>query len=384
MGGQLFEKLWSKYAAEFLQDVLHAESPDAVYSFGGGIGKELDTAESPLVNLSDVVAGQPQPRGPDLAEAEIDLPQKFKFSIEKTGQHACGSHHDVGEMDLSSRSSIQFFAIERTGVERMNVPRMAPKIQGQRAFHISVMPVVQIDKSQPGRISARVGLERGSGVALDTVHTFTPSLLTKETLMTARTWTSRELVIGFGHSIPKELQAASQTLLHSCLSARKNQGEFLLKSSGSDEDKCLLETAKCFQRAGVLACTSQVQESGESTWKLTPEGEARLSVSVWLQQPQPTFSVREGIALEDMSTFELMRKMQAEGWACMLQPFRQKRAELTFHVGDEKVYYVKRNQSTLQPLYLLALLRAGGHNQPVAPFSTVKYYKCILTGQPWV
>ena len=61
----------------------------------------------------------------------------------------------------------------------------------------------------------------------------------------------------------------------------------------------------------------------------------------------------------------------------MLQPFRQKRAELTFHVGDEKVYYVKRNQSTLQPLYLLALLRAGGHNQPVAPFSTVKYYKCI-------
>ena len=312
----------------------------------------------------------------------MDVPHKFKIVSEKASTHARGSYHDTGEIDFSSRSSIQFFAIQRTGIERMNVPRMAPKFDGQRVFQISVMLVLQFDRGPLNTISAKVGLERGSGVALEEVHTLTPSLLSKESLMTARTWTSRELVIGFGHPIPAELQAASQVLLHSCLPARNNQGVFLLRRSGIDDEK-FLETARCFQRAGVLACTSEQGDYRESTWKLTPEGEARLSVSVVLRTPQPTFRVREGIALEDMTTFELLRTLLFEEWACRLQPPRTRRLALAFHVGGEKVFYDKRNQSTLQRLYLLSLLRAEDHQQPVLPFSSVGYYKCILSGRPW-
>ena len=149
----------------------------------------------------------------------------------------------------------------------MNVPRMAATFNGQGVFQISVLPLLQFDHCSldEGRRSALVGLERGSGVALEEVHTMTPSMLTKETLKTARIWTSKELVIGFGHKLPEELHKPSQVLLHSCLSVRKSQGQFVLRCTGTQEDKQLLEAARCFQRAGVLACTGQQQDYQEST-----------------------------------------------------------------------------------------------------------------------
>ena len=88
--------------------MIHAESPDAVYSFGGGIGADFNISQSPFVNVSDVVGQQPQPRprGNNLAEGGVDVPHKFKIVSEQVSTHARGSYHDTGEIDFSSRSSI--------------------------------------------------------------------------------------------------------------------------------------------------------------------------------------------------------------------------------------------------------------------------------------
>ena len=73
-------------------------------------------------------------------------------------------------------------------------------------------------------------------------------------------------------------------MLHSFVSARRSQGKFLLQCPGTDDGKRLLDAARCFQRAGFFVCTRVRQHDRESTWKLTPEGKARLSVGVVLRQ----------------------------------------------------------------------------------------------------
>eukprot|EP00959_Pyramimonas_sp_CCMP1952_P473646 9502080-Pyramimonas_sp.AAC.2 len=60
---------------------------------------------------------------------------------------------------------------------------------------------------------------------------------------------------------------------------------------------------------------------------------------------------------------------------------RQKRADIAYKPGRDKIIYVKGEDTSR--LYLIALLRAKDHGQPVQPSRTAEYYTWILEGKEW-
>ena len=89
---------------------------------------------------------------------------------------------------------------------------------------------------------------------------------------------------------------------------------------------------------------------------LTGVAASNLVVGVRLVSPQPVSNVRYHIAVEDLTAYELIMKLTADGWSWKELPkLRSQRVLLTYQPGDDCVWYSGAVPSTL---YLRCLLMA--------------------------
>ena len=114
------------------------------------------------------------------------------------------------------------------------------------------------------------------------------------------------------------------------------------------------------------ACAQDLQVIGHcevvaGRWRLTMQGQQALRTCSLVERPTPLFQLRDDLAIEDMSLFELQLSLANAGWQWRewLPPSKRKRVDAlipaAYAPGDAKIWY-----STLDVLkvYLIALLRA--------------------------
>ena len=273
-----------------------------------------------------------------------------------------------------------FFTIDRAGVNRLElVNKQKAKMSG--VFGVSLLPVLQ--RSRP---DLRVGLERVDGQALDECHLLTPGMVSMDDLQTMRVWKCLRLHYGVGYLLPTHLMEASQKALEALLHARRLQGGKLVLSHADEDgsDDCrtrVREALEALEQLGMVSCSSK--QSRSSTWSFTSTGEKSIAVSVWIGQPVQALTRRQGVAIRDLTLFELLDVLQERCWTCQFPAARAPRASLAYTVGSEKICWLRPSTKSITLKYLLALLDAENHAQPVFPFQTVKYYDHILAGKVW-
>ena len=362
-GGCIFQQLWCHHAAEFIRDAVFKTNAGTIVV---SMGPRLSDVDAIFTPITDAMLG-PGPVAASRVEEDFDFEVAHRPSASS-------------ESATKVRTGITFFTINRAKVEKLKLPALARKVFGTDVFHISVLPVLELAKPR-----VRIGLERGDGTALQEAQLFTPNLTSYDDLSTMRVWAYGDMHYGFGCVLPHELMSASQQLLQAIFKARRAHtgGEFVLHEKSKDGAH-LLQAAQHFQKEGMLACTSQANSS--STWALTPLGETSLAVSLWLDhgKSERALAPRDGIAEADLTRFELLATLAAQGWSCAYPATHARRSTLAYREGEEKVIYVKPTQKSLQGFYLRALLNAARHKQPVLPFMSANYYAHIMLGQEWV
>ena len=196
-------------------------------------------------------------------------------------------------------------------------------------------------------------------------------------------WQRKGVHYDFG--MPMETQMlsyAGDRLLKGVLdSKRMAGGRYMLRRSAAGASD-MLRAGGFYCRHGLLDRIGDLQGE-ETTWDFTQLGKSRLVMSQWLRVLRPAIHPRKGIALEDMARFELLAKLQAEGWSMALPKKGTKRQQLAYDGGD-RVWYSKPTATTVSQAYLMALLSYPEHKQPVEPFRGDAYYEHIMSGKPWV
>ena len=117
----------------------------------------------------------------------------------------------------------------------------------------------------------------------------------------------------------------------------------------------------------------------EGVWEseLTPKGLSHLQFLRRLLEPAEVFGVREA-PLEDLTSLEMLLRMQAEGWEWMMAPRRvADRAGMVYERGHAQVWYSVGK--TVPRVYLHCLL---AEPIPVVPhFAVVTVYEHLLAGE---
>ena len=114
-------------------------------------------------------------------------------------------------------------------------------------------------------------------------------------------------------------------------------------------------------------------------------GLAKLTLHWKVKDPQPLCSVRAGLAIEDLTAYELVLKLEEEGFSwCRLPPAAKRQLALPYAPGREKVWY---STHALPPLaYFQALLQAeeiitAGVHAEIAHGKDKKFYLAVLAGE---
>lgn len=210
--------------------------------------------------------------------------------------------------------------------------------------------------------------------------------MTIDDLATARVWTKHGLHYDFGRSCPEHSSEVVESFVRGVVDARKvDGGKFVLRHDAAGAVNMLNFGKYCVDE-GFLQCTSgSADGSGlESTWDFTAKGIKHLTTSVWLRIRSKAFKPRPNVALEDMTNFELMAKLQSEGWSMSIPLVRSKRSALSYSNGCTKEFWIREKSQALPRCYAMALLDYDRHLMPVLPFGTDAYYKCIMSGKPYV
>jgi hypothetical protein len=121
-----------------------------------------------------------------------------------------------------------------------------------------------------------------------------------------------------------------------------------------------------------------------ATWHLKPEGQARMSTTVVLQDATSVVTKRPGVEVCDMTLMELMLHLKEEGWRLIIL-HKSDREPAPFSVGScrPKVWWVKETCSLAPRLYLRALatskvdLQALGVSE-VRHGQKTRYYKSLF------
>lgn len=187
-------------------------------------------------------------------------------------------------------------------------------------------------------------------------------------------WDIQSLRYEFGHgAVPEDLVEGVQQVVHGIIVAQRCRGSQLVLEPG------LQAAARHLEILGVVTCTGP----GPTTAALTKSAEASIYVTAVLANPRKALTPRSGMAVEDLSAFELMAKLHSEGWTCAVAPPGTRKNNLAYNAlaaKSPKTWYVRTKQTGVQRSYLLALATACNHKQAVLPFMTEKYYKTILAG----
>eukprot|EP00969_Alexandrium_andersonii_P034729 1519400-Alexandrium_andersonii.AAC.1 len=165
-----------------------------------------------------------------------------------------------------------------------------------------------------------------------------------------------------GAPVPARLSDSIQSLLRGVASTPAPQKLVV------DRNGPLFAAACHFQSLG-LAEVVRIDDSFV-TVALSPTGQARLAASTYLEGGTPALTARPGLALADLTTFELLSMLLASGWSLQAPPPRTRKDTLAYShtAGGDKIVWVRSSQTALQHGYLHALAASHLHGSEVVPF----------------
>lgn len=181
------------------------------------------------------------------------------------------------------------------------------------------MPTSQAHRVEDIDLTARLvrvnsfsaSLLDGSGKPMGVPLVFTPATFDAEDLFEMRQWQVQpevSFVVALdGIHVPPTARAHIQQLAQELSSCGSQSLEVAANSS---EDR--LQALAILRDAGVA---EQVDRNPQFTaWRLTPTGKVALKTCHQLGAPKLVRASRPDVALEDMTTFELLQKMNDAGF----------------------------------------------------------------------
>ena len=168
-------------------------------------------------------------------------------------------------------------------------------------------------------------------------------------------WNKTSLVWG----LPAvEQEGFARQAVHSTLRLFMDRGAVVTSDSAAVPDSMFCGESAQIRDAIVAAGYAQARGTG---WTLTLEGANEMMGSKALSSPQPFFRIRDCIALEDMTEYELIKTLQDRGWSWCLwvPPSKRRKKDPPLPIGyrrhDPLVYY---STAKVQCGYLIALAKS--------------------------
>ena len=346
-----FHTLFAKYATSFLKDCIFGaeDCEETVVS----VGPHLSDGTSLFDSVRSVV--DPQPKQ--------DLSVQFEVVPEPMPQNASQNCAPLVERN-DKWDQIWFFTMARANVGSMVVPFMAPRVSTSGVFAVYRLPLLEVRNPQ-----VRVGLEGVDGRGGDDAYCFSTSMLTLSDLETLKVWRRSAVHYSFAYDVcPDKLKEVEQELLLKILEARKAPGGQLLLHTAGGENMLMVEAADRLRTLDLMHCIRRPSDA-TMTCNLTSVGEQQVVASVWLELTPQRLAPRAGVALQDMTHFELLSRLQTEGWTFEIAS-RRFGVKAFVHDGTARNVYVRGNAQVISDAYMLALLTFADHKQPVRAFGT--------------
>lgn len=275
------------------------------------------------------------------------------------------------------------------------------------ASHAHDVLFFQVVNAKPQRIRAHSVLFRADEVAIAEVHflkiieprkillcldvatsaphvILAPSLLSLESLKTARLWTLGE--IQYTHSIGVGLPVAHVEALGSIVE------KLMVSGADKEERACIIDAPSDNPKSDILTAMSvhgliHALAHSDDTYRVwfTPSGAASVIVArvARLEGGTGTGKLLRVPAGEPDLTWhqwELLTWMASKGWTEKVVSRRQ-RAE-PYAAGKGTAWWSRGSSLEVPKLYLLALVQAERHGKEVPAFRSDAYYSALLDGRP--
>ena len=184
---------------------------------------------------------------------------------------------------------------------------------------------------------------------------------------------------GLDHVGRKSISAA----LAACIQARAWEGEMTLELDTSvDDHKELDDTLRQLQLQGLVkSLEADPSNVARRSWQITAAGAGAMRCGIVLHSPRKAVEPRPGLSVGDMTCWELVCKLQDDGWAARvassptgLQPARP---------DGTPVFWFKRGSKRVHKSYLLALNHRdrlfGTGLQEILHLKDAQYYDNLLS-----
>jgi len=277
-----------------------------------------------------------------------------------------------------SQSGVLFAQILRTGVGDIKVPH-------PNDFNRSNLAVVFLEVTKFDQVADSV-MVRSDPIHIDasipepvTTGSSTPFVLCLDafpldTLMKMRRWeVEPELNVSIKLADGMDPDIYGTPYCSKLLADLLAEGSFFLQgnSEGFDVKQSILTDMR---NRGL---TEQDDNAG---WALTSDGRCAVSVSYLLKKRQKVVRIRSGISLQDMETVELLIQMQNDKWKPELVDGKKSDIAKKFYVHDEseKIWYQPGGKDSVCREYLILLLTASSHLQPVPHLQPTEVYLKLL------
>ena len=217
-------------------------------------------------------------------------------------------------------------------------------------------------------------------------YVLSPSTLSRHELESLRKWQPSEAhLYKCGVAWPRPLADLAQDVLHELMRTRVVEARAVdaqLEVLSNDPRRVAkLEVLAELEVRGLASRTQQ----GVDAWCLTDKGLQCIQLATALSGGQPALRAR-ALPLEDLTTFELLRRLQACGWEpCLFTPQRRKaNRPPPYEAGGRKVFWALSTQKTWRHTYLLALLTVpGATGKAVEHFQPNQYYTDLMEGKEY-
>ena len=112
-------------------------------------------------------------------------------------------------------------------------------------------------------------------------------------------------------------------------------------------------------RLEMLANAKFVQEHPKDHWSITEYGAAHLRVSRSILGCERVLLPRPNVAVENLTTWELLTLLEADGWKCLPAPVRRSLAPIKLDEDipmEERIVYCNRKKLDISADYLRCML----------------------------
>ncbi len=379
-GNALHDELWCKAALAFFQLVWSKsrnDGADYVFSLGPKLSRKPTDF---FVDLASIVNPTP--------DLEPDC-TKFTFLDDKSDL----AKTDAGESDSSP--GMLFFSVHRGNVQRVVVPKFAPKVSGPTFVSVVQYKYKAFDRAEK-RIHLRLGGHDGeaqepqmlSWAMLDVTDFATMSLWTR----------SPELRYDFGVPISGATDAKVQPVVSKLLTAMGHTDldkRCFICFHNDDAESNDRATLTALEAAGIVETV--LKDAMSTSWKLTSFGQQHLAISISVSKPKRCLVPRPDIATVEATPFELAHVLKSQGWTCAVKPIGRKKetkkkktsalsskdppSPIDYVVGGNKTWWLVHDQACFKPWYMRALLMTP-KDVPIPHFKSEKFYECLMNGVP--